>query len=208
MGMAVISRDNFLAIVGSNSRYCLMTTWLMRVLAALVLFLLACVLPGVYGAIHNQISYSISPEYFTKYKFEQFQIAAALPPRFGAAVVGWKASWFMGLLIGVFLLPAGMVLLPGVRRYFLSMLVVMAVVLATTIVVAAGGLVLATWTLDASNCGEFSRYGNAIDNDLAFARAGALHNASYLGGGLGILTGAITIYIMAIRSLAPAAKDL
>lgn len=60
---------------------------LVRVLAAVLLVGVACVLSGLYGAVHNQISYSVSPEYFTKFKFVQFRING-LPHRLGAAVVG------------------------------------------------------------------------------------------------------------------------
>ena len=39
-----------------------------------ILFVLACLFAGIYGALHNQISYSVAPEYFTQFKFIQFQI--------------------------------------------------------------------------------------------------------------------------------------
>ncbi len=35
----------------------------------------AILLSGLYGIIHDQISYTVSPEYFTKFKFQQFGIA-------------------------------------------------------------------------------------------------------------------------------------
>ena len=35
-----------------------------------VLFLVACLFAGIYGALHNQISYTVSPEYFTQFKFK------------------------------------------------------------------------------------------------------------------------------------------
>ena len=31
------------------------------------------VLAGVYGIFHDQVTYAISPEYFTKLKFDQFR---------------------------------------------------------------------------------------------------------------------------------------
>jgi hypothetical protein len=39
-----------------------------------ILFVLACLFAGIYGALHNQISYSVAPEYFTQFKFIKFQI--------------------------------------------------------------------------------------------------------------------------------------
>ena len=33
---------------------------------------IAVLLAGIYGMLHDQVTYSISPEYFTVFKFEQF----------------------------------------------------------------------------------------------------------------------------------------
>ncbi|WP_271785384.1 hypothetical protein [Aquimarina algiphila] len=46
---------------------------------------------GVYGILHDQISFSISPEYFTKFKFPQFQIGfmGQNQPRLSASIVGF-----------------------------------------------------------------------------------------------------------------------
>ncbi len=53
-----------------------------------VLFVIACLFAGSYGAVHNQISYTVAPEYFTQFKFHQFQIDEGAPERVGAAIVG------------------------------------------------------------------------------------------------------------------------
>lgn len=80
----------------------------MRKLALIpVLFAIACLFAGAYGSLHNQISYTVSPEYFTQFKFHQFRINDSIPDRIGAAIVGWKASWWMGLVLGVVLIPMG-----------------------------------------------------------------------------------------------------
>ena len=60
----------------------------------------ACVLAGLYGVVHNQISYTVSPEYFHEFKFNQFRIEPNFQNRLGASLVGWHASWWMGLIIG------------------------------------------------------------------------------------------------------------
>jgi hypothetical protein len=33
---------------------------------------IACLIAGAYGALHNQISYSVASEYFQQFKFIQF----------------------------------------------------------------------------------------------------------------------------------------
>lgn len=75
-------------------------------------FLLACVLIALaYGAIHDQITTTISWEYFAYGK----GVAEHLPPneppnspafRWEAAKIGMKATWTAGLIVGVALMLA------------------------------------------------------------------------------------------------------
>jgi hypothetical protein len=59
-----------------------------RAAYVLSLFLIACLLSGAYGAIHNQVSYTVSPEYFTKFKFVQFGIEPAISERLCSQQLG------------------------------------------------------------------------------------------------------------------------
>src|SRR5580700_8579924 len=78
--------------------------------AMLCIALLGAVVAGMYGALHDQISYSISPEYFTKLKFRQFSYADfGWPHRVFASEVGFLATWWVGLFAGWFLARAGLV---------------------------------------------------------------------------------------------------
>ncbi len=155
------------------------------------MFLNACLMAAIYGALHNQISYTISPEYFTKFKFRQFGIAAELSPRVGAAIVGVLASWWMGVVIAAFLVPMGLV--PGrgltsVNRILKSF----SIVLVVTFGVGLFGLGLAFLTI--RQVGNVSVAYDAVADDLAFNRAGALHNASYIGGVVGMIAAVIYLY--------------
>ena len=76
---------------------------------------------GIYGALHDQVSYSIAPEYFTKLKFKQFHWAdLSWPPRVFAALVGFLATWWVGLIGGWLLARYGLAELAELspRRYF------------------------------------------------------------------------------------------
>ena len=165
-----------------------------RLFLILVLFILACGMAGLHGAIHNQISYSISPEYFTCYKFPQFRISETLYGRLGAAIVGWKAAWWMGLLIGLVLIPWGSVRLKD-PAFFRMMLLVFSIVTVTALIVGFAALGVAMFVLDENNVGEISRFGNAIEKGVAFQQAGTMHNFSYLGGFIGLLVGVVIIGI-------------
>lgn len=158
-----------------------------------VLFAIACLFAGLYGAVHNQISYTICPEYFTQFKFHQFDIDERYPVRIGAAIVGWHAAWWMGIAIGVVLIPMGLVL-RGNANYFWSMIRVFGIVAITTLVAGLAALLIAFLTVDEDTVGDFFRYGNEIADDAAFARAGTMHNFSYLGGLIGIIAGGVAIF--------------
>src|ERR1700676_2970104 len=83
----------------------------MKKLGKFLLFLPAAVLvAGLFGMIHDQISYSVSDEYFTKFKFIQFHLLDSdVPERIRAAEVGFLASWWMGIPLGLLCGSAGFV---------------------------------------------------------------------------------------------------
>ena len=56
---------------------------------------------GLYGIVHDQVTYSISQEYFTRLKFTQFRWAnMGLPVRVFVAEIGFLATWWVGLIAG------------------------------------------------------------------------------------------------------------
>ena len=76
----------------------------------LLVVALAIIVAGLYGMIHNQISYTVAPEYFTKFKFRQFGLTdIPLPNRVRASIVGFLASWWMGIPIGLLVGAAGFI---------------------------------------------------------------------------------------------------
>jgi len=171
-----------------------------KLLLALLLFIIACLLAGLYGVVHNQVSFTVAPEYFTKFKFYQFGVhdlqastSRPISSRGLASGIGWAASWWMGLVIGVVLIPLGLVI-PGPARYFWSMVRVFGLVILTTLVVGLLALLVAFVIVDPETVTEIERYGNQITDDAAFVRAGTMHNFSYLGGVIGIITGIIAIF--------------
>jgi len=153
-----------------------------------LLVLIAMILAGVYGMVHDQISYTVSPEYFTKFKFRQFGLVDwDLPDRVRAAMVGFLASWWMGIPIG--LLVGGMGFMhPGPRRMFKVTLESYWVLIIFTFLFGLGGLGFG-W-LQTRHLNPPGYHGWFIPDDVAdlrrFLCAGYMHNSSYLGGILGI----------------------
>jgi hypothetical protein len=61
------------------------------------LALVGALVAGSYGILHDQLTFTLSPEYFTRLKFAQFQWAEiGLPPRGLVAEIGFLATWWVG----------------------------------------------------------------------------------------------------------------
>jgi hypothetical protein len=161
------------------------------------LLLAACLTAGLYGALHNQVSYTVSPDYFHAFKFHQFGIPKGLQGRVGASIVGWRASWWMGLFIGVPVLIVGLIL-PGWKAYLGRCLVAFAVVAGTALVIGLGALVYACFAISETSLPGVWYPGDVADR-VAFARARCMHNFSYLGGFLGIVTGSTYLIVERLR---------
>jgi hypothetical protein len=176
-----------------------MTNLLARLACAPLLLLLGCAISGIYGALHDQISYTASPDYFHAFKFHQFRIPPDQHNRLGAAIVGWKATWWMGVVIGVPLLTAGLLLTRTWREFVSRSLIAFGVVATTALVIGLAALAGAAATISETRLPGFWFPDEPIDK-VAFARVGVMHNFSYLGGFLGILTGVIYLAIARFRS--------
>ncbi len=151
------------------------------------LVVLGCLIAGTYGALHDQVSYTASPDYFHAFKFIQFRISPHLQDRLGAAIVGWTATWWMGPIIGIPLLVVGLAI-PGWRAYLRCILTSYGAAALTALLVGFGALAAAYATLPPENLPAFA-FPEGVGDRVAFARVGIMHNFSYLGGGVGILTG-------------------
>jgi hypothetical protein len=160
----------------------------MKKLAAFTALLVAgCLVAGVYGVLHDQISYTVSPEYFHRFKFIQFRIAPQWHNRVGAAKVGWMATWWMGAIIGLPVLGSGL-LIRGVTAYVRHSLIAFGLVMLTAIVFGASALFVALATITPKHLPPY-RFPDGVTNKVAFACVGAMHNFSYLGGFVGIFVG-------------------
>ncbi|MEM8667975.1 MAG: hypothetical protein AAGG48_10690 [Planctomycetota bacterium] len=166
---------------------------------ALTLFFVACVgaiVAGCYGAIHDQITFTISPEYFTKLKFQQFAYADfGFGDRVFVATIGFLATWWVGLIIAWFL----------ARRYLVSDSLKLDLsktgraffcVFATC---AASGLVAYAYDVvrgpdvDMTGWNE-AEYVYGIVDLRSFATVASIHSASYLGGPIGTIIALVCIH--------------
>jgi hypothetical protein len=155
-----------------------------RFLTFALFLVLAILSAGVFGALHDQISYTVSHEYFTRFKFPMFNLLdASIPERVRAAEVGFLATWWMGIPLGLLTGAAGFMHRNAghMRRALLWSL---PVIVGFTLLFALAGLsygYLQTRTIDPSAySGWYTPAG--VEHLRRYLCAGYMHNAAYLGG--------------------------
>lgn len=160
---------------------------------------IAILTAGIYGIIHDQITYSISPEYFTKFKYKQFGFE---PEWFGGhrqtvAAIGFLATWWMGLFIGISLSLLSLIF-PDHKSMSAILSKAISIVLVVTVLTAMLGLMYGRFYLTKTGV-DWWLPDDLIDRS-AFITVGSIHNFSYLGGGIGLLVAIGYLLFRKIRS--------
>ena len=177
---------------------------MLKLFLAPIMLGVAVILSGLYGGLHNQLSYSVGPTYFHDFKFAQFGIEPALHNRIGAALVGIRASWWMGLLLGMPLLVISL-FVRGAGRFVRVFLTGVLMAVGIAILVGLGGLAVGMATVDSVTLPDAMRT-RATSDPVGFAHAGIMHDASYLGGLIGAVCAGVYAGIAAVRSRAAPAE--
>jgi hypothetical protein len=149
---------------------------------------------GLYGVLHDQISFAISPEYFTKMKFQQFHWAdVGLPPRAFASVVGFLATWWAGMFAGWFMARAGLDQMPPVDRRR-TLVRGFAIVLGCAALCGAGGAAIGYGASrgDLSEWDDWRERLSLVDVP-GFVIVAWLHAAGYVGALVGVITGVVYV---------------
>lgn len=160
-----------------------------KLLVYLLIVVLSVFAAGLYGVVHNQISYTVSEEYFTKFKFRQFVLTdSPLPERVRASLVGFLASWWMGIPIGMLVGAAGFIH-RGYQRMLRISLWSLLVTVGFTLLFGLCGLLYGWLQTEHIEMAEYRGWfiPKDVTNLRRFLCAGYMHNSSYLGGLLGIL---------------------
>lgn len=157
------------------------------------LLALCALAAGVFGALHNQLSYSVGPSYFHELKFAQFGLSEDLHNRLGAALVGVRASWWMGVLMGLPALLLGFFLLPRPQTLLTAGIGVLVLALLVTTLAVAGGLGFGVTVLDEAQVAALPMP-EGVSDPMGFARAGIMHDMAYYGGIAGAVIAAWTMW--------------
>ena len=163
-----------------------------------LIILVATVVASIYGVVHDQVTYSISPEYYTKYKFIQFNLADSAAaqhmtqPRSAVVMTGLLGTWWMGVLIGVVLGLVGFIF-PDADSMFSYVLRALGLVLLVIILAGVAGGLYGQHVL-AEKGVSWWMPGNLVDR-TAYITVGTIHNFSYVGGAAGLLVGIVYLVL-------------
>ena len=165
-----------------------------RLLLVVMVMVVGAGLGSGYGALHDQLSYALSPDYFTRFKFIQFELPWAYQsPRLGAAWVGVLASWWLGALTGM-VFGCMAILYATPYRMLLRIGGAMLLVLLTMGLFLLLGLAHGYWRVDEANALSYQTWlWSGVSDPVAFVRVGILHIYSYLGALTGLAAGVVYI---------------
>ncbi len=160
---------------------------------------------GCYGVLHDQITYSIGPEYFHNFKFQQFDYAdLGLGTRMHVATIGFLATWWVGGIVGWILARR---LIPNQSRQIASRQIMQgfAIVFATGILAGLLGFAYGLWRGPDADYSAWQRalQQYRVSDVWNFMRVGYIHNASYIGGLLGLV---LTFFVLRPAKLDSAAS--
>jgi hypothetical protein len=153
----------------------------MKVLMLLFVVTISTLLASIYGVIHDQITYSISPEYFTKFKFIQFKLE------------GSPLGLFAGIICG------GISFIQNNHRNMLrTSLESLGIVLVVAVLMGVIGWIYGlnyVTHIGKAETGRVSAFHPGVEDYKSFIRVGIIHNFSYIGGVLGIGLGVVWQFV-------------
>ena len=153
----------------------------------LVIAFLGSVVAGGYGILHDQFTYTLSPEYFTKFKIHQFHyLSTDSGMRWAVAKIGFLATWWVGLFAGWLF---GRLLVPrrGLSGALAPSLQGFVVVFIGALVGGLSGYLVGRempkgWDSIRIHCAELG-----VDDVSGFVQVACIHSGGYLGALMGLL---------------------
>ncbi len=157
-------------------------------------FFICSILAGFYGIIHDQVTFSVSPEYFTKFKYVQFGLE---PSYYGGhrpvvAIIGFLATWWTGLIIGVLLVLTGLVY-PDHKMMRAAIKKAIVIVICFAVLAGFAGFIYGKIHLIKTGVNWWLP-GDLVDKN-SFIIVGSIHNFSYAGGFIGLIISIVYLIV-------------
>lgn len=163
-----------------------------KTLTFLLIIILYVIFASFYGIINDHITYSISSEYYTRFKFLQFGLTEegieVQNPRLMVTVTGIIATWWMGLIIGIVMGLVNLIQKSWQNMLKVSLIAILINIFTVTLFGCLGYL-YAVLFLPIQWEDYLTFWGVPYETvDIAnFIRVEAIHNFSYIGALIGLI---------------------
>jgi hypothetical protein len=138
---------------------------------------------GTFGILHDQITFTISPEYFTRMKFDQFRAADfGFPQRVFVAEIGFLGTWWAGLIAGWFL---ARIAVPKFASPEKRVVQAMAIIVMITTFIGIVGYLIGPAIFENHSDWREALDSLGVTDITSFNRVAATHLGSYAGAFLG-----------------------
>lgn len=159
-----------------------------------VLLAAACAIAAAAGGVHHVIAYSVCPEFFEGWRFDDLGLQPGKRGRTAAALTGAADGWWLGLTFGPPVLACGL-LVPGRQRYALHSLLGLLVVAGVALLFGVTALLVSLGTVtDASLHGSWVPAG--VSNRVGFAAVTAMQDFATVGGVVGVLVAGVYLIVV------------
>lgn len=146
---------------------------MIRIFFFIVLIVAGVLLACIYGIVHDQLTYLISPEFYTKIRFPQYNIHSNAA-RWGVSLVAIYSSWKIGFIFSIIITAMGAI--HNYTKLFVKYTV-------------EAYLVVATTTSIISFVGYLLELSKDNINNGNFLMVQSIHNFTYIGGIIGMFLG-------------------
>ena len=170
----------------------------MKIKLFLFIILITPLICGLFGILHDQVTYSIAPEYFTKFKFIQFRLVDEnmqmhMSNRAGAVIVGFMATWWVGIPIGITYAAFLMTFKEKLNLYRFYWKAI-GITLNVTILFSLIGYIQGIVEVKNHHIPNWY-FPEGLINIDRFIIVGNIHNLSYMGGTVGLMAGTLFLAI-------------
>lgn len=153
----------------------------MRIGIFILLVISAILLSSIYGALYEQITFSVSSEFFTKMRFQKYGIIDSTNERWDAAIIGIKNTWGVGFGLGILLSLAGL-LHTSNKKMIIATVQSFLIALFTSFLFCLLAFFFSEPAADIAL--EIN-----VENKAAFNKVLSMNNYSYVGAVIGMFIG-------------------
>ena len=161
------------------------------ILKALIIVIFSIIIASVFGAIHNQLSYSVSNEFFEDFLFGNFGINDwnLNNKRIEASVVGIFGSYWVGFILGI--IYAVIFLFINTENNFKYIFKAISINIFLALIGSIIGYIIG-FIIPWENSGIWMEFGT--QNPQKYVQANFMHSGSYYGGIVGLIIGIFYLF--------------